>query len=149
MPAQSFETIDDPVPSRTRKVLEWLYVKGQADALVARANQLRDEVTAHVRDHGQPDDKGNVFLDLDQPLTVGEKTYGAVKREMRVKRTANEDRLMALAEQIDAVDRLFPKKPVMDLEELYVLYQEGLVTESDIDGVFDTDTSWALKAVAQ
>lgn len=149
MPAQNFEPIEDPVPSRTRTILEWLYTKGHADGLVARANQLREQVTAHVRDFGFEDDKGNVFLDLDQPLTVGAKTYGSVKREMRVKRTANEERLMALAEQVDAVDRLFPRKPVMDLDELYVLYQEGLITESDIDGVFDTDVTWALKAVAQ
>lgn len=149
MPAQTFEPLDDPVPTWSRQALEWLYVKSQADALVARANQLRERVTATVRDRGYEDDKGNVFLELDQPLNVGGKTFTSVKREMRVKRTPNDDRIMELAQRVGAVDRLFPLKPVVDVEELYVLYQEGLVSESDIDGVFDSETSWALKAVAQ
>lgn len=148
MPAPTFEPLTDPVPSTARQILEWLYVKSQADAAVARANKLREGVTALVREEGYTDDKGNVFLDLEQPLTVGEKTYSAVKRELRVKRIPNEERIRELAERVGALDRLFPLKPVVDVEELYVLYQEGIVSETDIDSVFDTDSSWALKAVA-
>lgn len=148
MPAPTFEPLADPVPSTVRQILEWLYVKSQADAHVARANRLREGVNALVREEGYTDEKGNVFLDLEQPLTVGEKTYGAVKRELRVKRLPNEERIRELAERVGALDRLFPLKPVVDVEELYVLYQEGIVSETDIDSVFDTDSSWALKAVA-
>lgn len=141
------EALDGPVPSTARQILEWLYVKSQATELTARANKLRDLVDAAIEQGSYTDDKGNVFYDLDRPLTVGEKTYGAVKRELRVKRVPNEERVMALALRVGAYDQLFPLKRVMDPDELYVLYQDGVISESDIDGVYDSQESYALMAV--
>lgn len=147
--APSWETPAEAVPSILRRTLEWLHVKRQADQLVARANQLRDEVTKVVRDSQDAyvDDRGNLFLDLPKALTVGETTYGAIKREKRITRFPNEDRIRELAERTGTLDRLFPSQPVLDEQELYVLYQEGLITEQDIDGSYDVKESWALKAV--
>ena len=148
--APTWESTREPVPQTLRRVLEWLYVKNQADQLVARANQLREEVTKTVRDSADAyaDDRGNVFLNLPERLTVGDKTYEAVKRERRILRIANEDRIRILADRTGTTDRLFPPQPVLDEQELYVLYQEGLITEADIDGSYDIKESWALKAVA-
>lgn len=144
-----WDTSSDPQPSLTRSVLTWLYLKSQADELVARTNQARDRVTAAVRDSGDAylDDRGHLYVDLDRPLTVGETTYTAVKREKRITRTANEDRAHELAEQLGLLDRLFPDRPVFDEQELYVAYQEGKISEEEIDALYDIKESWALKAV--
>lgn len=143
-------TPSDPVSPVTRTVLEWLYLKSQADDLVARANQARDSVTRAVcaSDKVQADDRGHLWLDLESPLRVGEHTYTAIKREKRVTKLPNEQRAYELAEAKDLIGRLFPMRPVFDESELYVLYQQGLLTEVELDDLYDVRTTWALKAVA-
>jgi hypothetical protein len=144
-----WDTSSDPQPSLARSVLTWLYLKTQADELVASANKARDRVTQAVRDSADAyiDDRGHVYLDLDDPLTVGETTYSAVKREKRITRIANQTRAYDLATRLGLVDRLFPPTPVFDEQELFVAYQEGVISEEEIDGLYDVKESWALKAV--
>lgn len=146
----TWDVSSDPQPSLARSVLTWLYLKSQADELVARANQARDRVTSAVRDSAEAylDDRGHLYLDLDQPLTVGERTYAAVKREKRITRIASEERAHELAAARGLLARLFPTRPVFDEQELYVAYQEGKITEEEIDALYDEKISWALKAVA-
>lgn len=145
----TWDTSSDPKPTLTRSVLTWLYLKSQADELVARTNQARDRVTAAVRDSGDAyiDDRGHVYVDLDEDLTVGETTYGAVKREKRVTRIANADRAYELAVELKLEARLFPPVPTFDEQELFVAYQEGLISEEEIDALYDVKETWALKAV--
>jgi hypothetical protein len=147
----TWDTSSDPKPTLTRSVLTWLYLKSQADELVARTNQAKERVTRAVRDSADAylDDRGHLYVDLDEPLTVGETTYAAVKREKRITRTANEDRAAELAEKLGLTDRLFPSRPVFDEQELFVLYQDGLLTEAQIDDLYDIRENWALKAVPQ
>lgn len=149
MSAPIWETPTRPQSTITRSVLEWLYLKNQADELVALANQARDRVTREVCNSAGSyfDERGHRYLDLDKPLTVGETTYGAVKRERRVTRIANPDRAHDLAAELGLVDRLFPPTPTFDEQELFVVYQEGGITEAQIDELYDVKESWALKAV--
>lgn len=140
----------DPATPVARSVLEWLYLKSQADELVARANLARDAVTRAVcaSDKAVADDRGHLWLDLDSPLRVGESVYTAIKREKRVTRLPSEQRAEEFAEKHDLVERLFPMRPVFNEAELYVLYQEGLISEVELDDLYDVRTTWALKAVA-
>jgi len=135
----------------TRMTLEWLHAKAQINAMTARANKLRDELDDFVAFAGYVDDKGHTYLDLPATLEVAGKKVAALKREKRVTRSANTDRIGALADRVDAAhpkanlhDRLFPLLPVLDEDELYVAYQDGLLTEADIDAVFDAKVTWAF-----
>lgn len=143
-------TPSDPASPVARTVLEWLYLKTQADELVARTNQARDNVTRVLcaSEKAVTDDRGHLWLDLDAPLRIGEATYSAVKREKRVTKLANEQRAYDFACEKNLLTRLFPERPTFDEAELYVLYQQGLITEIELDDLYDVRTTWALKAVA-
>lgn len=139
----------------TRSTLEWLHAKVQTKAMSARANRLRDELDQFVAVAGYADDKGHIYLDLPTPLEVGGTKVGALKREKRISRTANIERIGELADRVDAEhpdahlrERLFPLRPVLDEDELYVAYQDGLVSEADIDDVFDAKVTWAFTVAA-
>lgn len=150
MTAPTWDATADPKPPFLRIALAWLYYKREADIAVARANKAREVVAQQVRDSPDAylDGRGHVFLDLPEQLTVGDTTYAAIKREKRVTRSVDQDRAWDLAKARGVFERLFPLKPTFDEQELYVLYEEGLITEQEIDRLFDVKETWALKPVA-
>lgn len=130
------------------KLRLWVYLKAQVDRNTAQLNQLRDQISADVERYGRPDESGHVRMQLRRPFEYGGKRYEGIKRERRVSRTLSQDRAEALANARGLRDRLFPMRPVFDADELLVLYQQGLLTEGEIDGLYDTKITWAFKPEA-
>lgn len=127
------------------KLRLWVYLKAQVDRTTAQLNQLRDEISEDVERAGQADESGHIRLAIGRPFEYAGRRYEGVKRERRVTRTLSEQRAGDLADAKDLRGRLFPLRPVFDPDELYVLYQQGLVTEAEIDSLYDTKVSWAFK----
>lgn len=123
----------------------WAALKTQVDRLTAQLNHLRDRISAEVEAAGYADESGHIRLPLAEPFEFGGKRYEGIKRERRVSPSVNHERLEALAEQRGLTDRLFPLRPVADEEEIYVLYQEQILTEADVDALFDYKVTWAFK----
>jgi len=144
---------DDPgtVPGKelTEKLKMWVYLKAQVDRLTSQLNQLRDDISADVERYGESDESGHLRLAIGRPFEYAGRRYEGIKRERRVSRLVNEERAEALAMAKGVVGRLFPARPTFDQDELYVLYQQGLLTEREIDDLFDTRVSWAFKPEAE
>jgi hypothetical protein len=131
------------------KLRLWVHLRTQMERTQGQLNHLRDELNAHVDQFGYSDESGHLRLEIDRPFEFGGKRYEGIKRERRVSRTLNEERAQSLAQAKGLLERLFPMRPVLDADELYVLYEEGLLTENEIDDLFDARVTWAFKPQSQ
>jgi hypothetical protein len=57
----------------------------------------------------------------------------------------------ALLEKKGLLDRVMKEVTtvVFDQDELYLLHQEGLISEEEIDSLFTENESWAFKPLAE
>lgn len=139
--------IDLNTGSPVAKVREFLTLKFQEGLIVTRKNHLRDEISEFVDENGEVDEKGSKFWELPTPIEVNGQTFKSVKREKRTSIVLAEEAVEALLEQKGLKDRVY--KPVttvvLDQDELYVLNQEGLITDEELDSLFVENVSWAFK----
>lgn len=146
------ETDETPGPRPVDPVIptfrEWMILRAQYNDIATRMNRARDEVVTAVDARGYRDHKGNQFIDLPFPLTVGETTYSRIKRERRVSVHANSDVAEAITRARGCYDRAFPPVRYLDSDELYVLYQEGALTQAELDEIFEPRESFAFKGMA-
>lgn len=144
---------DDPDTVSGKELSEklrlWVYLKAQVDRTTGQLNHLRDEISADVERYGEPDESGHVRLPIARTFEYGGRRYEGIKRERRVSRLINQERAETLALDKGLIGRLFPARPTFDPDELYVLYQQGLLTEKEIDDLYDTKVTWAFKPEAE
>ncbi|MEW1922289.1 hypothetical protein [Streptomyces sp. NPDC088360] len=136
----------DPVIPTFR---EWAVLKAQQTELTSRMNKLRDKVAAAVQTRGYADHKGSQYIDLPFPIPVGDSEYVRIKRERRVSIVAD----LEAAERITKARgehvwrRAFPPVPTLDADELYVLLQEGALSEEDMDQIMVQRESFAFRGL--
>jgi hypothetical protein len=131
------------------KTRQFLALKFQEADIVTRKNKLRDEVSAHVDSTGEVDEKGSKFWKLDPPIEVNGQTFTEVKRERRVSQSLDEEKAETLATAKGVRDRLFRvvEMEVLDQDELYVLNQEGVISDDELDSLWVENVSFAFKPI--
>jgi hypothetical protein len=131
------------------KTRQFLALKFQETEIVTRKNKLRDEVSVHVDANGEVDEKGSKFWKLDPPIEVNGQKFTEVKRERRVSTSLDAEKAEELAVAKGIRDRLFKQvtTEVLDQDELYVLNQEGVISDEELDGLFVETESFAFKPI--
>ncbi|AZM47784.1 hypothetical protein DMB38_20115 [Streptomyces sp. WAC 06738] len=128
---------------------EWAVLKAQVTEETTRLNKLRDRVAAAVEQRGYTDHKGSQYLDLPFPIPAGDSEYTRIKRERRVSISADEEAaeriLRAKGEAL--YRRAFPPVPMLDPDELYVLLQEGHLTEAEMDEILVQKETFAFRGL--
>jgi hypothetical protein len=139
------------VNSLVRKVSEFLAIKFEVTSLTDRQNVLKKELLAEVERHGEVDEKGSQFLELDEPVVIHGQTFRSLKRERRATPVFLQEDAEALLEKKGLLDRVMKEVTtvVFDQDELYLLHQEGLISEEEIDSLFTENESWAFKPLAE
>lgn len=128
---------------------EWAALKAQVTEQTTRLNKLRDKVASAVEQRGYTDHKGSQYLDLPFPIPAGESEFVRIKRERRVSVVADTD----AAERITKSKgehiyrRAFPPVPTLDADELYVLLQEGQLTEAEMDEILVQKETYAFRGL--
>jgi hypothetical protein len=138
----------DAPATLAQNTLLWAQLRAAQERITGELNKLRDTLSAIIEVHGYTDERGNLRLELPEPVTFDGRRIESLKYERRVSRVLNEERAAAFAKQRGLTDRLFPPTPLFDEQQLYVLYQEHVITEADIDALYDTREGWAFKPQA-
>lgn len=147
------ETSDEETPLPFDPIVpvfrQWAQLKNEVVARTTAMNKLRDRIITDVEQRGYRDHKGSQYVDLPFPLVVGDLQYLRIKRERRVAITPD----LEAAERItrskgeDVFNRAFPPVPTLDCDALYVLLQEGELTEDDMDSIMVQKESWAFRGI--
>ncbi|MFI0265667.1 hypothetical protein [Streptomyces luteogriseus] len=131
----------------SEKFRQWALLKQQNDATSKRMNHLRDEIMDVVVRDGDRDEKGNTVYSLPMPLEAAGKEWKGIKREARTSVVLNEERALEFAKR-KGLDGVIEMVETIDLDALYVAHQQRQITEQELDGLFDTKTSYAFKPVS-
>jgi hypothetical protein len=99
--------------------------------------------------NGDIDEKGSKFWKLDPPIEVNGQKFTEVKRERRVSVTLDAEKAEELAIAKGIRDRVFKEvtTEVLDQDELYVLNQEGILSDEELDSLFVETESFAFKPI--
>lgn len=129
---------------------QFLTLKVQREALEDRENDLKKILQHAVETAGYEDDKGNYWLDLDEPLEVD--GYGVVprlKRERRVAFSVDETKAEAILAKKGILDECTTMVPVLDEEEIRKAHFKGVLTDAEIEAIFPAKVTWAFKPEKQ
>lgn len=147
--------VAEPAPpitstSLVSKAIAFLTLTNEAKAATERATGLKKEMMDALHTSGEEDDKGHKYLYFKNPIAIGGKKFSGLKRERRVSRLFDEDAAETLLEGKGLLERVQKEvvTTVLDQDEVYVLNQEGLLTDEEVDSLFAESESFAFKPVA-
>lgn len=119
--------------------------KARAAELTKRAGKARDVLIKYVEKHAQiEDEKGSQFLTLPEPFEFGGSTYTSLKREKRSSQVFLEDEAEALVRAKGLWEQATTTITVLDQDKIFILNQEGKISDDEIDELFDEKVAWAL-----
>jgi hypothetical protein len=130
-----------PVDDVTREVLEYQTLKQQIDDLDKRAKVLRDSLMEVVKVVGDADDKGHLWMELDEEING----VRSVLAEKRVSQSLNEERALEIIEERGLTERCTQMVRVVDHDEVMACLYEEALSEADLDEMFDRKITWALR----
>lgn len=131
------------VPQMLRKAHQYLSFRAQAANLDKVKDPLGKELKAHIAQSGELDANGNVDLLFPEPLTIdGETFLGLRNQKIQPAPLVDEEKVDELLATLppEIRERVVREVTitVRDDDELYVLNQEGLITDDQLDGVMFT-----------
>lgn len=132
------------------KAIACLTLLAEEKAAKERSGILKKELMDTLHTSGEPDDKGHRYLYFANPITVGGKAIKGIKREKRVSTSFDEQ----VAEDIlTKHEGLLERATVtvtetrIDQDEIYVLNQEGLLSDEEVDQMMVKSETYAFKPV--
>jgi hypothetical protein len=124
---------------------QWVTLKRQSDQLTKRQKLLRDRMCGDLETEGYQDDKGSLYLDLDEPV----EGYAGLKYERRIGKSLNLDRANDLVAAKGLTERVIVMVPTLDQEELLKAHYDGLVTQEELDSIMDVSETFAFVPVKE
>jgi hypothetical protein len=146
-----FELADSdarPIDPIVPKFREWVILRAQVTEMTTRMNRLRDTVSQAVENRGYADHKGSQYIDLPFAVVVGDTSYSRIKRERRVSIIADDEAAERITRKKGCYDRAFPPVRHLDVDELYVLYQEDVLSQDELDEILTPRETFAFKGMA-
>jgi hypothetical protein len=130
-------------PDPRYAAMEYLHCADEEDRAKSRKNRARDWLKENLRSLGEPDENGNFIWEFDH-IPSGDGYCTGLKLQRRVSEYLNEDKAGFLIGSKGLGSRCIRMEPVLDINELYVCNQEGLITDEEMDELMEVDELWAL-----
>jgi hypothetical protein len=122
------------------QIQEYVKLKKTTELMEARQKELREKLFAKIEELGEEDDKGNIFLGLDQEIDG----IAALEKQRRVKRKIDDAIARQIIEEHNLEDDLFKTIEVVDEDALMAAHWEGKISEAELEAMFPATVVWAL-----
>lgn len=123
------------------QIREYVKLKASVDMMEKRASELREKLFEKIELDGEVDDKGNVFLELEQNIDG----VVRIEKQKRVTHKLDEQTAEELIEEKNLADELFKTVRVVDEDAVMAAHYEGKLSEDDIEAMFPAKIVWALR----
>lgn len=132
-------------PSKTEDpfismVKEYQFVKTQAETLAARQKELRDVIIETVDALGEEDENGHIFLELPDQIDG----VRGLQKTRRVTKKFLDETAAEILRDADLEERCMPLVRVVDPDEVLAAKNEDLLTEEQLESMYEVKTTWAL-----
>lgn len=121
---------------------QWVGIKSQSDLMAKRLKALRDRLCTALEKDGYPDDKGSLYIDLPEPV---EGWTRLIYRRSVNDPVINESRAWALLKTKGLSERCTVLVPELDTEEIGKAHYEGLISQEELDSIFDHSESFSFR----
>jgi hypothetical protein len=137
----------DPIQAAQR----YLYCADQETKIVKEKTLCRDYLKEQIRELGEPDENGNIIWYFDTPVPSGDGFCTGLMLQRRVSEYTDEEIAKEILIENDLDVRCIREEiiEVLDLDEIYVCNQEGLISDQDIDKMIGFTETWALVKVKE
>lgn len=136
-PAENRNVEETDLIARTKK---YSFLKSQLDYLEKEQKALRAELFEVLDVSGEPDDKGNIIIELPEAVDG----YNAIMKQRRVSRKIDEVKAEELIEAKGLEEKLYKTIRVVDEDALMAALYEEILTEAEIDEMYPQSIIWAL-----
>lgn len=125
-------------------VVQYLKEKAFAEGATKRVNDMKAAVIAYLQAHGDPDEKGSLYVDVK-----GVEGVGSMKYERRLGQVLDRGKVEAWLKRKGLWEEYTEEVRVLDEDKLAAAaYESGTpITERTYQGFFVDSETWALKAV--
>lgn len=134
-----FENPDD-LESQVR---EYAKLKASIEFMESRQKELREKLFAAFEAEGFEDDKGNLQLPLENSV----EGIVRLEKQRRVSRKLNEPKADEILTELGIKDDIFVLKPVLEEDALMAAFYEGKITEEQLDDMYPSTVTWALRTL--
>jgi hypothetical protein len=133
-----------PVSTDPKQIFaEHIVLKRQASVLTTRADALKNRLKGMFTG---PDvyvnDNGSKFIDFEETVNDGKEDFKGIELRRSVPVTFDEDAATKILKSRGVYEQALT--PVIDQEKVYLLAQEGKISEKDIDKMFVKGEQWAF-----
>lgn len=131
------------VSDLTNKVRQYVMIKNQIDDLAKEQTVLKTFLSKLVDDIGEEDDKGHLWLKLEEDVDG----YRSLQRQRRVSQRLDEEAASQLLKEKGLDARCYEMLPVLNQDSVMACLYEGLLTEAEVDTMFPKAITWAFLPV--
>jgi hypothetical protein len=131
------------------KLLQFLSLKDEVKTTTERLDALKKDLTQHVVEYGETDDKGHRNFVLPAPLEYGDKSYTGFQQQRRVSQSFDTEVAEKLLKDKNLWERATVVVREIDQNEVYVLNQEGLITDAELDSMFNERETFAFRPISE
>jgi hypothetical protein len=114
-------------------------IKLNLDLLNDRKSFVRERIEKITEEIGEPDAKGHIVVSIDDSVSGVSK----VTRQRRVSKNFNSEIAYNILGSKNLQERCMKQVVVLDEEAVMAVYNEGLLTDEDIDAMFPEKIIWA------
>lgn len=140
------ESPDRLVEEQVRWALEFIVTSYDEANLKQRREGLRDQLKEWIITNVEPDENGNYNYYFERPVNMDGKIINGLQAQRRVSEFVNEDRAFNVAEQYGVLDKVTYTVTTeeLDLDQMYVLNQQGAIPDDAIDSILEVKEYYAL-----
>jgi len=136
--AEATRTADQD--SLVNQAKEYAFIKSQMDYLEKQQKELREKLFEVLDTSGEPDDKGNIIIELPQEVDG----FFSIVKQKRVSRKVDE----LVADEIITAkgmeETLYKTVRMVDEDALMAALYNDELTEEEIDQMYPQKITWAL-----
>lgn len=136
--AEATRTADQD--SLVNQAKEYAFIKSQMDYLEKQQKELREKLFEVLDTSGEPDDKGNIIVELPQEVDG----FFSIVKQKRVSRKVDE----LVADEIITAkgmeETLYKTVRMVDEDALMAALYNDELTEEEIDQMYPQKITWAL-----
>jgi len=136
----------EPTSPQQRWVLEYLITAHDESALKKKREKLRDDLKQWIIDNCDPDENGSYIYYFDKSVFLNNIEVKGLIAQRRTSEFVNEDRAFIIADKYNVREQVTYEVTTeeLDLDAMYRLNQQGVISDEDIDSVLELHESFAL-----